>query len=291
MMMLIPEAWENHETMSQAKKDFYQYHACLMEPWDGPATVGFTDGRTVGAVLDRNGLRPSRYYVTKDDIVIMASEVGVLDIPVENIVRKGRLEPGKIFLVDMEQGRIVDDDELKHAIASAKPYGKWLNDNLVRSPIFPRHLTFPNPITTRCFIASKRSATPWKTSNTSSRRWETTARRRSARWGPTRPWRLVRSSEPLFHYFKQLFAQVTNPPLDAIREELVTSVLHRDRRGRKPPRSQTGELPSDRPRHADPRQRRTRSSQAARRLERVQVRRLADDLQGERRREGYGRGA
>ena len=115
MMMLIPEAWENHETMSQVKKDFYAYHTCLMEPWDGPASVGFTDGKTIGAVLDRNGLRPSRYVVTKDDLVIMASEVGALDIAPEDVVQKGRLEPGKMFLVDLEQGRIVDDEELKHA--------------------------------------------------------------------------------------------------------------------------------------------------------------------------------
>ncbi|HEX2999709.1 MAG TPA: glutamate synthase subunit alpha, partial [Armatimonadota bacterium] len=131
MMMLIPEAWEHHQTMSQEKKDFYAYHACLIEPWDGPASITFTDGKVVGATLDRNGLRPSRYWVTKDDMVIMASEVGVLDIPPENIVLKGRLEPGKMFLVDMAKGRIIGDEELKHELASAHPYGEWLQENLV----------------------------------------------------------------------------------------------------------------------------------------------------------------
>src|SRR4051794_455276 len=131
MMMLIPEAWDNHETMSQAKKDFYAYHSCLMEPWDGPASIGFTDGKAIGAVLDRNGLRPTRYVVTKDGLVVMASEVGALDIPAEDIVLKGRLEPGKMFLVNLEEGRIVDDEELKHEIATAKPYGQWLREYMV----------------------------------------------------------------------------------------------------------------------------------------------------------------
>ena len=131
MMMLIPEAWDHHESMSQVKKDFYQYHSCLMEPWDGPASVAFTDGKNIGAVLDRNGLRPSRYVVTKDDRVIMASEVGALEIAPEDVLKKGRLEPGKMFLVDLEQGRIVDDEELKQQIASAKPYGKWLREYMV----------------------------------------------------------------------------------------------------------------------------------------------------------------
>ena len=133
MMMLIPEAWDHHETMSQVKKDFYQYHSCLMEPWDGPASVAFTDGKNIGAMLDRNGLRPSRYVVTKDDRVIMASEVGALAIAPENVLKKGRLEPGKMFLVDLEQGRIVDDEELKHQIASARPYGKWLREYMASS--------------------------------------------------------------------------------------------------------------------------------------------------------------
>src|SRR5580658_5254942 len=127
MMMMIPEAWTGHATMPQYKKDFYHYHSCLMEPWDGPASVAFTDGRIIGAVLDRNGLRPSRYYVTKDDQVIMASEVGVLDIEPSRILKKGRLEPGRMFLIDTVEGRIVADEEIKEKMASAHPYRQWLD--------------------------------------------------------------------------------------------------------------------------------------------------------------------
>ncbi len=121
MMMMIPEPWSNHESMPRARKDFYEFHGCLMEPWDGPASMAFTDGVRIGATLDRNGLRPSRYYVTKDDLVVMASEVGVLDIPPENILEKGRLQPGRMFLVDTSQGRIIGDDEIKDEMASAAP--------------------------------------------------------------------------------------------------------------------------------------------------------------------------
>src|SRR5512135_533180 len=131
MMMMIPEPWTKHESMSPEKKAFYEYHACLMEPWDGPASIAFTDGRKIGAVLDRNGLRPSRYYVTKDDLVVMASEVGVLDIPAEEIVVKERLHPGRIFLVDTARGRIVSDEEIKRELASAEPYARWLAEYLV----------------------------------------------------------------------------------------------------------------------------------------------------------------
>ena len=127
MMMMIPEPWTRHESMSAEKKAFYEYHSCLMEPWDGPASIAFTDGRQIGAVLDRNGLRPSRYYVTKDDLVIMASEVGVLDVPADRVLQKGRLQPGRMFLVDTEQGRIVADEEIKHKIATAQPYREWLD--------------------------------------------------------------------------------------------------------------------------------------------------------------------
>src|SRR5262249_43246735 len=131
VMMMIPEPWTGHESMSSAKRAFYEYHGCLMEPWDGPASIAFTDGTRIGAVLDRNGLRPSRYYVTTDGWVIMSSEVGVLDIPPERILHKGRLQPGRMFLVDLEQGRIIDDDEIKHKIAAERPYAHWLRDNLV----------------------------------------------------------------------------------------------------------------------------------------------------------------
>ena len=126
IMMMIPEAWQNHESMDPQRRAFYEYHSCLMEPWDGPASVAFTDGRYIGAVLDRNGLRPSRYYVTKDDLVIMASEVGVLSVDPERVERKGRLQPGRMFLVNFEEGRIVDDGELKSKLANEHPYGQWI---------------------------------------------------------------------------------------------------------------------------------------------------------------------
>ena len=126
MMMMIPEPWAKHESMSPEKKAFYEFHSCLMEPWDGPASIAFTDGELVGAMLDRNGLRPARYYVTNDDLVIMASEVGVLDIPPENVEQKGRLQPGRMFLVDTREKRIVADEEIKQRVASAEPYAEWL---------------------------------------------------------------------------------------------------------------------------------------------------------------------
>jgi glutamate synthase (NADPH/NADH) large chain len=131
MMMMIPEPWENHESMSDEKRAFYQYHSCLMEAWDGPASIAFTDGVKIGATLDRNGLRPSRYYVTKDDLVIMASEVGVLDIPAERVLQKGRLQPGRMFLVNTELGRIVADEEIKNKVATERPYRLWLDQHQV----------------------------------------------------------------------------------------------------------------------------------------------------------------
>src|SRR6185369_3083952 len=131
LLMMIPEPWQNHESMDPARRAFYEYHSSLMEPWDGPASIAFSDGRLIGAVLDRNGLRPSRYYVTKDDLVIMASEVGVLDIPAEDIRLKERLRPGKVFLVDTTQGRIVDDEEIKTQLASEQPYQRWLAEHLI----------------------------------------------------------------------------------------------------------------------------------------------------------------
>src|SRR5438034_9676451 len=137
MKMMIPEPWENHESMNEEKRAFYEYHSSLMEPWDGPASIAFTDGICVGAVLDRNGLRPSRYYVTKDDLVIMASEVGVLDVPPERVLEKRRLQPGRMFLVDTSEGRIISDEEIKQEMAAAKPYGKWLKENIVHFDALP----------------------------------------------------------------------------------------------------------------------------------------------------------
>ena len=146
ILMMIPEAWENHTTMSQERKDFYAFHSALMEPWDGPACVTFTDGKQVGAVLDRNGLRPSRFWVTDDGLVVLASEVGVLDFPPEKIIRKGRLQPGKMFLVDIQEGRIIEDDEIKQSLATAAPYSKWLSDGLVRLSDLParEHIVYPH---------------------------------------------------------------------------------------------------------------------------------------------------
>jgi glutamate synthase (NADPH/NADH) large chain len=226
MMMLIPEAWENHETMSQAKKDFYQYHSCLMEPWDGPASVGFTDGKTIGAVLDRNGLRPSRYYVTKDDRVIMASEVGVLDIPPEDVVLKGRLEPGKMFLIDLEQGRIIDDDELKHAIATEKPYGKWLQEYLVPLADVPEAPHVPGPDHQTLLKRQQAFGYTIEDLKYIIGPMGSAGEEAIGSMGTDTPLAVLSDRpQPLFNYFKQLFAQVTNPPLDAIREELVTSMF------------------------------------------------------------------
>ena len=225
VLMMIPEPWAGHETMSAERKAFYEYHATMMEPWDGPASIAFTDGKVIGAVLDRNGLRPSRYYVTKDGLVVMASEVGVLDIPEENVLLKERLHPGRIFLVDTEKGRIIADEEIKHELASQLPYGEWLNENMVAledlkpAPLLPLpdHYTMVNRQRTfgytqedlRILIAPM----------------ATNGEEAIGSMG-TDTSLAVLSDKPrlLYDYFTQLFAQVTNPPLDAIREELVTSM-------------------------------------------------------------------
>ncbi len=224
VLMMIPEAWENHRTMSKARKDFYSFHSSLMEPWDGPACVTFTDGKQVGAVLDRNGLRPSRFWVTDDGLVVLASEVGVLDFKPESIVRKGRLQPGKMFLVDIEEGRIIEDDEIKENLASAAPYSDWLHAGLVRLSDLParEHIVYPHSSVVRRQRAfgyteeeirliitpmAKNGAEPLGSMGTD-----------------TPIAALSQKPRLLFDYFAQLFAQVTNPPLDAIREELVTSL-------------------------------------------------------------------
>ena len=197
-----------------------------MEPWDGPASIAFTDGTVIGAVLDRNGLRPSRYYVTKDDLVVMASEVGVLDFAPENIAVKERLHPGKVFLVDTAQGRIIDDEELKRRLAAAQPYGEWVKAHLkdIDEPA-GRARRCPSRITRPCSAASRRSATRTRICGSCSRRWRTHGEEAIGSMG-TDTSLAVLSNRPrlLYDYFKQLFAQVTNPPLDAIREELVTSM-------------------------------------------------------------------
>jgi glutamate synthase (NADPH/NADH) large chain len=225
IMMMVPEAWQSHESMSEAKRAFYEYHSCLMEPWDGPASIAFTDGRYIGAVLDRNGLRPSRYYVTHDDRVIMASEVGVLPVDPANVKEKGRLQPGKMFLVDFEQGRIIDDEELKDEIATARPYAKWLREERISlaelepnqephgfdpDSLLPRMQAFGFTVESMQFmllpmIREKRDPVGSMGNDAAL---------------------ACLSDEPrlLYDYFKQLFAQVTNPAIDSIREEIIMSL-------------------------------------------------------------------
>jgi glutamate synthase domain-containing protein 2/glutamate synthase domain-containing protein 3 len=226
IMMMIPEAWQKHETMDDQKKAFYEYHSCLIEPWDGPASIAFSDGACIGAVLDRNGLRPSRYTVTKDDIVIMASETGVLEVPPQNIRSKGRLQPGRMFLIDIEKGRIVEDEEIKAEIAARKPYRQWLDQNQVTLDQLPD----PPKTGTEESLALKIRQLAFGYSMEDLRIILTPMAREGKEpigsMGDDIPPAIL-SSRPrlLFDYFKQLFAQVTNPPLDAIREELVTSLI------------------------------------------------------------------
>jgi glutamate synthase (NADPH/NADH) large chain len=224
VLMMIPEAWENHATMPQNRRDFYAFHASMMEPWDGPACVTFTDGHQVGAVLDRNGLRPSRYWVTKDGMVVLASEVGVLDIPAENVERKGRLQPGKMFLVDIEQGRIIEDGEIKDGLASAAPYGDWLHAGIVKLSDLPsrEHIVYPHSSVVRRQRAFGYTEEDLRILVTPMAK---NGMEPLGSMGTDTPIAAL-SEKPrlIFDYFSQLFAQVTNPPLDAIREELVTSL-------------------------------------------------------------------
>ena len=225
LMMMIPEAWENHESMSDEKKAFYEYHACLMEPWDGPALIAACDGDRICTTLDRNGLRPFRYVVTKDGFVVGASEAGVLEIQPERILTRGRLQPGRLFLIDTIRGRIVTDDEIKHEISSRKPYRAWLNGHMANLDDLPDPADVPS--------------LDLETLEERQRAFGYTSEELKILVGPMAAHGFepvgsmgndaplaVLSNKPqlLFHYFKQLFAQVTNPPLDAIREELVTSV-------------------------------------------------------------------
>jgi glutamate synthase (NADPH/NADH) large chain len=224
VLMMIPEAWENHETMPQNRRDFYAFHASLMEPWDGPACVTFTDGHQVGAVLDRNGLRPSRFWVTNDGLVVLASEVGVLDIPAENIVRKGRLQPGKMFLVDIEAGRIIEDSEIKDQLADSSPYGDWIHAGMVKLSDLPsrEHIVYPHSSVLRRQRAFGYTEEEVRILITPMAKNGLEA---LGSMGTDTPIAAL-SDKPrlIFDYFSQLFAQVTNPPLDAIREELVTSL-------------------------------------------------------------------
>jgi glutamate synthase (NADPH/NADH) large chain len=226
MMMLIPEAWDGNELMSQEKKDFYEYHANLMEPWDGPASITFTDGNIIGATLDRNGLRPSRFIVTNDDRVIMASEVGVLDIDPATVISKGRLQPGKMFVVDLEKGRIISDDELKQDICTRQPYGKWLKENKVRLQDLPEpggSFHKYDPIT----FLKRQISFGYTTEDLRvvlAQMCET-GKEALGSMGSDIPLAVLSNqAQHISSYFKQLFAQVTNPPIDPIRERMVMSL-------------------------------------------------------------------
>jgi glutamate synthase (ferredoxin) len=224
VMMMIPEPWSNHQTMDDAKRAFYQYHSSLMEPWDGPASIAFTDGRKIGAVLDRNGLRPSRYYVTKDGIVVMASEAGVLDIAPENVLTKGRLQPGRMFLVDTELGRIVDDEEIKRSIASERPYRQWLNEHQVHLNDLPAAPEVPAPDHETLLQRQIAFGYTFEDERLILAPMAQSGVEAVGSMGNDTPLAVL-SNKPrlLYDYFKQLFAQVTNPPIDCIREEIITS--------------------------------------------------------------------
>ena len=225
MSMLIPEAWQNHETMSPEKRAFYQYHACLSEPWDGPASIPFSDGTCVGAVLDRNGLRPSRYTVTKDGFVIMGSETGVLEVEPENVALKGRLQPGRMFLVDMSKGRIVDDEEIKLEMASRRPYGAWLKKHLVTLDDLPPPKSALPKLSDSLQTLQNLFGYTLEDLRIVMAPMAKNGIEATGSMGVDVPIAVLSDrSRLLYDYFKQLFAQVTNPPLDAIREELVTSM-------------------------------------------------------------------
>ncbi|MCB1168597.1 MAG: glutamate synthase subunit alpha, partial [Leptospiraceae bacterium] len=222
MMMMIPEAWGKKKGMSPEKRAFYEYHATMMEPWDGPAAVAFTDGKVIGATLDRNGLRPARYLETRDGLIIMSSEVGTLPVESSNVARSGRLQPGRMFLIDLEQGRIVDDEEIKEQIVNQKPYLEWIDSNMVRLSQLPDppFVFQPDHDTIR-----ERQRAFGYTSE------EVMALMRPMAISGEEPIGsmgddvslavLSEKPQPLYRYFKQLFAQVTNPPIDPIREDLV----------------------------------------------------------------------
>ena len=225
VMMMIPEAWQNHHSMPESKRSFYEYHSALQEPWDGPASVSFTDGHYIGAVLDRNGLRPSRYYVTHDDRVIMASEVGVVDVPPELVKAKGRLQPGKMFLVDFEQGRIIADEELKSSVAAKRPYKAWLKNQAIHLDELPRHQPpehYPSDN-----LLKRMQAFGYTTETLQFMLMPMLREKRDPIGSMGNDAALACLSDKprlVYDYFKQLFAQVTNPPVDSIREEVIMSL-------------------------------------------------------------------
>ncbi|GAB4062284.1 glutamate synthase-related protein [Uliginosibacterium sediminicola] len=224
-MMMIPEAWEQHTLMDENRRAFYEYHAAMMEPWDGPAAIAFTDGRQIGATLDRNGLRPARYIVTDDDLVIMASEAGVLPVPASKIVKKWRLQPGKMFLIDMEAGRIIDDKELKDALANAKPYREWIS----RIQVKLDEIEGPAPeVASRAALLDLQQAFGYTQEDTKflMAPMATSGEEAIGSMGNDSPPAVMSNkNKSLYNYFKQLFAQVTNPPIDPIREAMVMSTV------------------------------------------------------------------
>ena len=226
VMMMIPEAWEGHTLMDASRRAFYEYHAAMMEPWDGPAAIAFTDGRQIGATLDRNGLRPARYIVTSDDLVVMGSECGCLNIPEEKIIKKWRLQPGKMFLVDLEKGRIIDDNELKETLASTKPYAEWIDR--IRVKLDDVETDKAQPERSEVSLLDRQQAFGWTQEELKFLLTPMANNGEEAigSMGNDSPMAVLSNkNKTLYHYFKQLFAQVTNPPIDPIREELVTSLV------------------------------------------------------------------
>ena len=232
MMMMIPEAWEQHTLMDENRRAFYEYHAAMMEPWDGPAAIAFTDGRQIGATLDRNGLRPARYYVTDDDLVIMASEAGVLKFPESKIVKKWRLQPGKMFLIDMEQGRIIEDNELKEALSKAKPYKSWIEAVRIKLDEIDANetdlLDDQKHIRPAAKLLDRQQAFAYTQEDIKflMAPMAQTGEEAVGSMGNDSPLAVLSNKNKiLYHYFKQLFVQVTNPPIDSIRENMVMSLV------------------------------------------------------------------
>jgi glutamate synthase (NADPH/NADH) large chain len=232
MMMMIPEAWEQHTLNDDNRRAFYEYHAAMMEPWDGPAAIAFTDGRQIGATLDRNGLRPARYYVTDDDLVVMASEAGVLNFPESKIVKKWRLQPGKMFLIDMEQGRIIEDGELKESLAKAKPYKSWIEAVRVKLDVIEVKevdvLDDKKHIRPAAKLLDRQQAFGYTQEDLKflMAPMAQTGEEAIGSMGNDSPLAVLSNkNKVLYNYFKQLFAQVTNPPIDSIRENMVMSLV------------------------------------------------------------------
>ena len=262
VMMMIPEAWENDEVMDPARRAFYEFHSSLMEPWDGPACVAFTDGTKIGAVLDRNGLRPGRFWITEDGLVVLASEAGVLDIDQKTITRKGRLEPGKMFLLDLAEHRVIEDDEIKATLAAEHPYDEWLYSGLVRFEDLPdlEHIVHTHASVTRRQQVFGYTEEELRILIAPIAR---TGAETIGSMGTDTPIAAL-SDRPrlLFDYFSQQFAQVTNPPLDAIREEVVTSLAGIDGPGDEPAGAEPGLLPDAAAAVPGHRQRRARQDPA-----------------------------